>query len=190
MRRLKRVLVVDDTKNIRLLLTKCLELEGYEVETASNGQEGYEKICGGVYNLVFLDIKLPELSGTEVLRRIRAQGIPTPVIIITAYPTVKNAVECTQLGSIAYLQKPFTADRLRAVLNQLAAEAQERRAGSEEIQQLLDAHRYREALDRLKGELSRHPDSTLLYRMLAETYEGLGDSTSADQFRKAGRAFE
>ena len=106
MRRLKRVLVVDDTKNIRLLLTKCLELEGYEVETASNGQEGYEKICGGAYNLVFLDIKLPELSGTEVLRRIRAQGIPTPVIIITAYPTVKNAVECTQLGSIAYLQKP------------------------------------------------------------------------------------
>lgn len=103
---------------------------------------------------------------------------------------MKNAVECTQLGSIAYLQKPFTADRLRAVLNQLAAEAQERRAGSEEIQQLLDAHRYREALDRLKGELSRHPDSTLLYRMLAETYEGLGDSTSADQFRKAGRAFE
>lgn len=187
---MKRVLVVDDTKNIRLLLTKCLELEGYEVETASNGQEGYEKICSGSYHLVFLDIKLPILSGTEVLRRIRARGIPTPVIIITAYPTVKNAVECTQLGSIAYLQKPFTADRLRAVLSQLAAEAQERRADSEEIQQLLDARRYREALDRLKGELSRRPDSSLLYRMLAETYERLGDSTSADQLRKAGRAFE
>lgn len=72
------------------------------------------------------------------------------------------------------------------MLNQLAAEAQERRAGSEEIQQLLDAHRYREALDRLKGELSRHPDSTLLYRMLAETYEGLGDSTSADPVPQGG----
>lgn len=75
---MKRVLVVDDTKNIRLLLTKCLELEGYEVETASNGQEGYEKICGGAYNLVFLDIKLPELSGTEVLRRIPGTGDSHP----------------------------------------------------------------------------------------------------------------
>lgn len=187
---MKRVLVVDDTKNIRLLLTKCLELEGYEVDTASNGREGYEKICHNAYHLVFLDIKLPELSGTEVLRRIRAQGIPTPVIIITAYPTVKNAVECTQLGSIAYLQKPFTAERLHAVLSQLAAEAQERRAGNEAIQRLLDERRYPEALERLKGEVAKYPNSPLLYRMLAETYEGLGDDIRAEQFRQAEKAFE
>lgn len=187
---MKRVLVVDDTKNIRLLLTKCLELEGYEVETASTGQEGYEKICNNAYHLVFLDIKLPELSGTEVLRRIRAQGIPTPVIIITAYPTVKNAVECTQLGSIAYLQKPFTADRLRAVLGQLAAEAQERRAGDEAVRQLLEERRYREALELLKGEAAKHPNNPLLCRLLAETYEGLGDGIRAEQFRQAEKAFE
>ncbi len=187
---MKRVLVVDDTKNIRLLLTKCLALEGYEVDTAANGLEGYEKICRNSYSLVFLDIKLPELSGTEVLRRIRAMGIPTPVIIITAYPTVKNAVECTQLGSIAYLQKPFTAERLKAVLGQLAAEAQERRADGEEISQLIDERRYGEALDRLKKELARHPDNMILCRMLSKTYEELGDHVSAEQFLKASRAFE
>lgn len=187
---MKRVLVVDDTKNIRLLLTKCLELEGYAVETAATGLEAYEKIRRGAYSLVFLDIKLPEFSGTEVLRRIRAEGIPTPIIIITAYPTVKNAVECTRLGSIAYLQKPFTTDRLRTVLEQLATQAQERRADSEEIRQLIDERRHREALDRLKRELAKNPDNRPLYPLIAETYGALGDLTSAEQFLKADSVFE
>lgn len=110
---MKKVLVVDDAKNIRMLLTKCLELEGYQVKTATNGKDALALFSSERFDLAFLDIKLPELSGTEVLRRIRAQGNDTPVIVITAYPTVKNAVECTKLQSITYLQKPFTADRLR-----------------------------------------------------------------------------
>lgn len=116
---MKKVLVVDDAKNIRMLLTKCLELEGYQVKTATNGKDALVLFSSERFDLAFLDIKLPELSGTEVLRRIRAQGNDTPVIVITAYPTVKNAVECTKLQSITYLQKPFTADRLRAVLKEV-----------------------------------------------------------------------
>lgn len=93
---MKKVLVVDDAKNIRMLLTKCLELEGYQVKTATNGKDALVLFSSERFDLAFLDIKLPELSGTEVLRRIRAQGNDTPVIVITAYPTVKNAVECTE----------------------------------------------------------------------------------------------
>ena len=80
----QNVLIVDDTKNIRLMLTKCLELDGYRVDSASNGQEGLDAILGGQYDLIFLDTKLPDLSGTEVLRRMRSAGIQTPVIVITA----------------------------------------------------------------------------------------------------------
>lgn len=101
------------------MLSKCLELDGYEVEMAENGKKGLELIKNTPADLVFLDIKLPEMSGTEVLRRIRNMGINTPVIIITAYPTVKNAVDCVQMGAITYLQKPFTAARLKNVLNEL-----------------------------------------------------------------------
>ena len=115
---MKRALVVDDTKNIRILLEKTLELEGFTVETASTGSEALDKLRSQEYDLVFLDIKLPEVSGTEVLRKIRSEGNNTPVIIITAYPTVKNAVDCIQLGAITYLQKPFTADRLKNTLKQ------------------------------------------------------------------------
>lgn len=69
--------------------------------------------------MAFLDIKLPEVRGTEVLRRVREMGIETPIIMITAYGTVKNAVECTHLGAVAYIQKPFSADKILSVLQEL-----------------------------------------------------------------------
>ena len=75
---MKQVLVIDDTKNIRLLLTKTLEVNGYQVTSATNGREGLDLLLTGKFDLAFLDIKLPELSGTEVLRQARAAGVQTP----------------------------------------------------------------------------------------------------------------
>ena len=116
---MKTVLIVDDTKNIRTLLTTCLEINGYNTLTAKNGEEALEFFKTKTIDLVFLDIKMPELSGTEVLRRIRNMGITIPVVIMTAFATVKNAVECTKLGAVAYLQKPFTADKVSSLLTEL-----------------------------------------------------------------------
>jgi len=117
---MKKILVVDDTKNIRLMLSKCLELEGYEVKTAIDGKEALELIASLSFDLIFLDIKLPEIRGTEVLKRIREMGVGTPVIIITAYATIKNAIECTNMGAVAYLQKPFTAEKIKSVLSAMS----------------------------------------------------------------------
>jgi len=113
------VLVIDDTKNIRALLTKCLEIEGYGVKTAADGKTALEIISKERFDLIFLDIRMPEISGTEVLRRMRELGINTPVVIITAFATVKNAVDCTQLGAVAYLQKPFTETKIKSVLEEM-----------------------------------------------------------------------
>jgi len=121
---MERVLVVDDTKNIRTLLSKCLELEGYQVETAADGKEAIGKIMAETYDLIFLDIKMPQFSGTEVLKKIRENGINTPVIIITAYATIKNAVECTKMGAVAYLQKPFTAEKVKKTLEEMKKEGE------------------------------------------------------------------
>ena len=82
---MKKVLIIDDTKNIRILLQKVLQLEGFEAETASDGREGLDMIRRGDYSLIFMDIKLPEISGTEILRTIRAEGNNTPTIIIPQY---------------------------------------------------------------------------------------------------------
>jgi len=113
------VLVIDDTKNIRALLTKCLEIEGYGVKTAADGKTALEIISKERFDLIFLDIRMPEISGTEVLRKMRELGINTPVVIITAFATVKNAVDCTQLGAVAYLQKPFTENKIKSVLEEM-----------------------------------------------------------------------
>ena len=150
----RKALIIDDTKNIRLMLSKCLELEGYSVETADNGKSGLEYAQNSAYDLIFLDVKLPEISGTEVLRQLRANKILTPIIIITAYPTVKNAVDCTQLGAIAYLQKPFTTDRIHNVLCELNLETHHPQPFSNlsQIEILIENGDYQTALEKLKTE--------------------------------------
>lgn len=186
----KHVLIVDDTKNIRLMLTKCLELEGYHVETASNGKEGLEAILAGQYDLVFLDIKLPEISGTEVLRRMRAAGITSRVVIITAYPTIKNAVECTRLGVVSYLQKPFTATRLRALLSELdlAGESLERRLAL--AREALERENPARALSLLQAALGENPCCGAVYALLSDAYALAGDNSNSEKFRTIAALFD
>jgi two-component system OmpR family response regulator len=187
---MKRVLVVDDTKNIRVLLTKCLELEGYEVLTAKDGQDALELFESESFDLAFIDIKMPLLSGTEVLKKIRESGIKTPVIIITAYATIKNAVECTQLGAVAYLQKPFTADKVRSVLRELilpggtgddtaAVKAENR---FEQIESFLERRDFSKAADMIKKTISEEPANPYPYLLLSKAYRGMGDFEPAEKF--------
>lgn len=185
---MKRVLVVDDTKNIRILLTKCLELEGYTVLTASDGQEALELFKRDKFDLMFLDIKMPHLSGTEVLKKIREQGINIPVIIITAYATIKNAVECTQMGAVAYLQKPFTADKVRSVLKELCTSSCNGKiCNSEEnqikqIEDFLDKNEFTKAIELLKHAISEEPTNPNIYFLFSKAYHGLGDAKNAEKF--------
>ncbi|MGL5354095.1 MAG: response regulator [Clostridium sp.] len=113
---MKTVLIVDDTKNIRLLLSKCLELENYTVHAATNATEALELVSLHTFDVAFIDIKMPNISGTALLELLRAKGFTFPVIIMTAFGTIKNAVTTTQLGAKAYLQKPFTAVTIRKTL--------------------------------------------------------------------------
>lgn len=189
---MKKVLVADDTKNIRTLLSTCLELEGYEVLTANNGQQAYDLFCSETFDLAFLDIKMPEMSGTEVLKRIREIGINTPVIIITAFATVKNAVECTKLGAVAYLQKPFTADKVRSILremNEMADACVLPCSAADKITELIVAGLYDEAISRLKDALSSEPSNPELYTLFGKAHEGIGDIEGAEKFYRAAEVF-
>ena len=188
----KRALIIDDTKNIRLLLAKCLELEGWETSSSLNGKEGLELILNERFDLILLDIKLPEISGTEVLRRMREAGIQTPVIIITAYPTIKNAVDCTRLGVVSYLQKPFTAERLRTVLQDLNISCGGEGRGdikAEADQALLDDDPVR-AKRLLSAALADNPHDASLYMSLSRVYAAIGDAENAEKFLKAYDIFK
>jgi DNA-binding NtrC family response regulator len=184
----KRVLVVDDTKNIRILLTKCLELEGYKVMTASDGFEALDLLKKESFDLTFFDIKMPEMSGTEVLKRIREMGINIPVVIITAYATIKNAIECTHLGAVAYLQKPFTADKVRNVLKELylssnnGIETYSIENSIKQAENAIDKKLFDDAIEVLKRIISIEPTNSYIYLLFSRAYEGIGDIEHAKKF--------
>lgn len=193
---MKKVLVVDDTKNIRMVLTKCLELEGYEVMTASDGKQALEMFKTNSFDLAFLDIKLPEIRGTEVLKRIREFGIKTPVIIITAYATVKNAVDCTNLGAVAYIQKPFSADKIKSVLKELDNNPLYVGQGRSNSDRLiadakisLDTGAYDKALELSQKALSLELSNPEIYLLISKAYEGLENKDNAERFYQFYKSF-
>ncbi|WP_194191367.1 response regulator [Clostridium chrysemydis] len=116
---MKTALVVDDTKNIRLLLSKSLESDGFIVHSANNATEALNLVKEFNFDIAFIDIKMPNVSGTALLQMLRDEGYDFPVVIMTAFGTIKNAVTTTQLGAKAYLQKPFTSNTIRKTLSEV-----------------------------------------------------------------------
>ena len=109
-----RVLVVDDEDAVRRALERALELEGYVVEQASDGQEALERIGHSVPDLVVLDVLMPNIDGLETCRRVRALEISVPVLMLTARDAVSDRVEGLDAGADDYLVKPFALAELLA----------------------------------------------------------------------------
>src|SRR5713226_9553101 len=121
------VLIIDDEAAIRESLETLLELEGYEVESAASGEEGLARIGDRPFDLVLLDLALPDRNGIDLLAEIRAHAPQLSVIMITAYGTVENAVKAMQAGAANFVQKPWDnetllADALAPVARQRAEE--------------------------------------------------------------------
>jgi DNA-binding NtrC family response regulator len=107
-----KLLVVDDEKNIRDGLAASLRMDKYDVETAADGNEGWKRFEKGDIDLVITDLKMPGLSGEELLKRIGTESPGIPVIVLTGHGTVENAVEAMRNGAYDFLTKPLNLDRL------------------------------------------------------------------------------
>lgn len=197
---MKKALVVDDTKSSRILLTKCLEHEGYLVTTAGKGKQALELLRTDHYNIVFLDVKMPFMSGTEVYKWMKQNGIQTPVVITTAYATVKNAVECTQMGAVAYLQKPFTVEKFKELLSEIEQRIfYEDWKGFSDINEQSDLQKAKKELEcgnteaaliHLKQALSIDPVNSEIYLLLSKVYSLIGNEEYTGKFMKAYEAFK
>src|SRR5450755_1160532 len=142
------VLIVDDEAEIRESLQTLLELEGYEVETAVDGEDGLSKLGERPFDLVLLDLALPGRNGIELLPEIRALDAQLPVIIITAYGTVEDAVRAMQGGAGNFLQKPWDNEKLLADVRSAVA----RRRTEEEVIQLKRALKQRYNFEHIIGK--------------------------------------
>jgi DNA-binding NtrC family response regulator len=117
-----KILVIDDELDIREGLYDLLTLEGdYTVELAHNGTAGLNKLDGTSYDLVLLDLMMPDISGMEVLRQVRRTDTETPIFMITAYGGVEAAVDALKLGANDYFSKPWDNDKLLIEIDRMIA---------------------------------------------------------------------
>lgn len=106
------ILVVDDNAGIRKTLSTILEREGYLVETVENGEQAIEASKKWFFNVALIDIRLPDMEGIELLDRLKVTEPKMVKIIITGFPSLKNAVEAVNKGADGYVLKPFDAGEL------------------------------------------------------------------------------
>ncbi len=123
----RRVLVVDDESKMQRVLEIMLQRMGHEVACAGNGEEALQIIKSAPADLIISDLRMPGMSGTDLLKTLREQGNEVPVIIMTAYGTIESAVEAMKLGACDYIVRPFDVDALELAIARILAESRMRR---------------------------------------------------------------
>ena len=112
------ILVVDDEKNILKVVSMTLKKQHYEVDTARSSEEAIDKFNQNTYDLVITDLKLPGKSGIDLLEYIKSSDSDIPVIMITAFGTIENAIQAMKKGAFNYLTKPVNPDELLTVIRE------------------------------------------------------------------------
>ena len=134
-----RILVVDDDESIRKVLTMILEEKGYAVETAESGQEAIRKSNETFYDLALIDVRLPDMQGTQLLASIK-DTVPRMVkIIITGYPSLQNAIEAVNSGADAYILKPFNVDNtLTTIKKHLKRQREDKKYSQDKVAEFIE----------------------------------------------------
>ena len=135
-----KILVIDDERSVCVSCQRILEDEGYEVEYSLSGEEGVAQAIAGNWEIVLLDLLLPDLPGMEALARIRTERPDQAIIIITGYATIQTSIEAIKRGALDYIPKPFTPEEL-----------------SLSVAKALEDKRLRSENEYLKGKLYKAP---------------------------------
>ncbi len=133
------VLIVDDEKNIREGLGRALELEGYEIHLAEDGRQGWNMVNNREIDLVIADLRMPEISGEELLKRITSSYPTVPVIILTGHGTIESAVEAMRNGAYDFVTKPVDLEHLGLLVKRALSNRElvlQHRSLQEEVERL------------------------------------------------------
>lgn len=116
---LMRILIVEDELDLNMVLSEMLTIEGYNVDSSYNGTDGLDNALSGIYDMIILDVMLPEKNGIEVLSEIRKNKINTPVLMLTAKSEIEDKIAGLDNGADDYLTKPFNSKELLARIRAL-----------------------------------------------------------------------
>jgi DNA-binding NtrC family response regulator len=113
----KRLLIVDDERNIRLTVMKSLASNELEVDQAISAEEALDRLAMYQYDLLLLDLRLPGMSGGELLEQMRELGISVMTVVISAHGSIEVAVSLLKAGALDFIEKPFSPDEIRAIVS-------------------------------------------------------------------------
>jgi DNA-binding NtrC family response regulator len=134
-----KILIVDDDENIRKALIAVLEDEGYTVDSVDTGKKGIEKTQTEFFNIALIDVRLPDMEGTEVLSKMQETSPTLRKIIITGYPTLQNAAAAVNKGANAYVMKPFDLEKmLQTIEEQLKKQEEERKFSEKKVAEFIE----------------------------------------------------
>lgn len=137
-----RILIVDDDERIRTVLSLILREHGYIVETAKDGKEAIAKSNARFFSLVVIDVRLPDIEGIKLLSMLRETFPKTRKIVITGYPTLRNAIESLNRGADAYLLKPLDIEELlRTISEQLTRQEQDLTYDRQRVTEFIRSHK-------------------------------------------------
>ena len=137
------LLIIDDEKSIRKTLTEILSFEGYKIDEAVDGEEGWNKFKQNNYDVVLCDIKMPKMDGLEFLGKAASHNPDTPIIMISGHGTIETAVEAVKKGAYDFIQKPPDLNRLLITIrnakerNTLVAEAKTLKRRVSRVQEMV-----------------------------------------------------
>jgi two-component system alkaline phosphatase synthesis response regulator PhoP len=158
-----RILLVEDEPGVVLVITDLLRAEGYDIEAASDGRSGLRHATSEPFDLLILDVMLPEMSGLEICRAVREQGFDGAILMLTARGQVSDRVEGLRIGADDYLIKPFNPDELLARVSALL-----RRVHKEQLTPVMRLEFGRVMADFARGEFSRNGEQITLTPKEAE----------------------
>jgi len=153
-----KILVADDERSIRLVLKKFLQSSGHQVVEAADGEEALKVLEGGEVDLAFLDIKMPKMTGLELIGR--AQG--TPVVILTAYGTMDYTVRAIEMGAVDYITKPFSFEEISEVLERVLKREKGEELPKGEFQEVVGSSKRMQEVFKLIGRVSRSSVTVLI----------------------------
>ncbi len=138
--RRQRILVVDDDENITRIFQVNLETKGYKVEIAKNGAEALEKTGRTFFNLALIDIRLPDMEGTDLIELLREVVPKIRMIIVTGFPSLQNAINAVNKGANGYLLKPVNMEQLLKTIEvQLRKQREDEKYSEEKVEEYIQA---------------------------------------------------
>lgn len=183
-----KILIIDDEINISKTIAATFSEAEYQTEICRDGAAAWEKIKQESWDIVFLDIRLPGLSGIDIIKRIHDNNLKLQVIIITAYGSVENAVQAMKHGAVDFLEKPLEPEILRQTVKSVLSRPLLVQRDLTEYNEFIESAKlhiqlreYPKAHNALMRAVEQKPESAEAHNLMGAVYEVMGDYAAAAQ---------